>query len=585
MSFVQSFIPNQNLMTLAEDGTSVSMALLAELNDPITAQPVSFASVSNPQNSILTAEDAMNAVFSSSVTYEEVLPDTDLEYTVDAGSVKEYIVVNEPQTSYAYHFALTLSGLTAQMEEDGSVGLYTAEGEKKYTIPAPYMFDAAGDFSHAVAYTLQGESGKYFLTVTADAQWLNDPSRVWPVKIDPTIVTIYATADTYVDEEFATWNFGTESHLKIGASQMALIKTDNISLPAYTQLNYASLRVYYYYPTSNAGTDTISANRITSSWSPTTVTWNNSVFISSNALDTQEFNRSNSSLTMVDFNVTNAVVAWLGGAENYGVVLKQSSAGDTYGFVCASEYPVSGYRPKILYEYQPYYTYTNYCNSTFSAVHRNRLPDVIDAVSTAYTNQFGIAFSMNGSVQARNDLVDSCSSLNSAGNHTYCGDFCEFPHHKDIIHIDNELRQEISVENERVVYWSNPINAIFCTSENSPCKFLSTNVLGLVHNNGPIIQMLRTEVCNESSSSEYTAAMAINLIHETAHTFGHDDVKDDVLHRNGGWNCVMEYFQMENNDFLDFFDDICAGRVSAFCNACEEKMITFIANDIANIRS
>ena len=123
----------------------------------------------------------------SHVIYESVFPGVDLIYENYGYDIKETILVNELQESYAYRFLLAAEGLTASLNERGSITLTDSEGEVIYEIPVPYMFDAAGETSYAVEYSLEGMEGDYILTVTADAAWIEDESRSFPVSIDPTI--------------------------------------------------------------------------------------------------------------------------------------------------------------------------------------------------------------------------------------------------------------------------------------------------------------------------------------------------------------------------------------------------------------
>jgi len=108
VTFTKSFAPNQNLMTLEEGDTSVAMALLTLQSGKVTAERTSAARVVNPNDLLRTAEDAMNAVFSSSVTYEGVLPDTDLEYTEFYNDIK-----NGAVNAFCSDCATVLSGLIA----------------------------------------------------------------------------------------------------------------------------------------------------------------------------------------------------------------------------------------------------------------------------------------------------------------------------------------------------------------------------------------------------------------------------------------------------------------------------------------
>lgn len=127
--------------------------------------------------------------YTSGVIYRDILSDTDLEYRLSGGSVKENIIVKEWQDEYSYTFELKLHGLVPVVTEKGSIALNDEEtGATVLTIPAGYMYDANGEVSSAVAYAITSNNGKkYSLTVTADAEWINADDRAFPVTIDPSI--------------------------------------------------------------------------------------------------------------------------------------------------------------------------------------------------------------------------------------------------------------------------------------------------------------------------------------------------------------------------------------------------------------
>lgn len=83
-------------------------------------------------------------------------PGVDLQYDTAGFNIKESIIVRAPQSSYTYHFRLSLNGLTPAEQEDGSILLKNAEGVSIYEIPAPNMVDATGAFSQDVTYTISG---------------------------------------------------------------------------------------------------------------------------------------------------------------------------------------------------------------------------------------------------------------------------------------------------------------------------------------------------------------------------------------------------------------------------------------------
>lgn len=52
------------------------------------------------------------------------------------------------------------------------------------------MYDSASEMSEQITVQMSAkETGHYVVVLTPDAQWLNDPSRVYPVVIDPLIRT------------------------------------------------------------------------------------------------------------------------------------------------------------------------------------------------------------------------------------------------------------------------------------------------------------------------------------------------------------------------------------------------------------
>ena len=130
----------------------------------------------------------------TSVGYGNVKPGVSLQYIASGSSLKEYILLSERQDSYVYRFEMNLGNLEAQMQEDGSILLYDpADGKAVYEIPASYMTDAAGAFSDEVEMELaEAGNGRYILTLTADAEWIDAEERVFPVQIDPTLNQLFS---------------------------------------------------------------------------------------------------------------------------------------------------------------------------------------------------------------------------------------------------------------------------------------------------------------------------------------------------------------------------------------------------------
>lgn len=105
-------------------------------------------------------------------------------------TLKESLILKKLTGRKSYSFKIEAEGLRAEVQTDNSVHFY-AEGaeEPVFVVAAPYMFDAAGEYSSAVAVQLKKTGNHYRYTLTPDRAWLEAGERVWPVTVDPTIQT------------------------------------------------------------------------------------------------------------------------------------------------------------------------------------------------------------------------------------------------------------------------------------------------------------------------------------------------------------------------------------------------------------
>ncbi|UFN96817.1 hypothetical protein [Micromonospora aurantiaca] len=74
-----------------------------------------------------------------------------------------------------------------------------------------------GERTDNVRYSLQRQASGWLLQVDLDAQWLRDPSRVFPVIVDPSFTDNAETDDTYVSKrDHANRNNSAEGDLLVG---------------------------------------------------------------------------------------------------------------------------------------------------------------------------------------------------------------------------------------------------------------------------------------------------------------------------------------------------------------------------------
>lgn len=159
----------------------------------------------------------------NSISYQDILPSTDVTLHAGNAGMKEDIVLHSAAAPSVFVFPLVLQGVTASVAPDGEVLFTDAAGAKRAIIPQGYMQDSAdpvhhvGAISQGVTYTVVSTgAGLTALKVSLDRSWLEDPSRVYPVVVDPT-TSNYTTGedDTYVMSNFMRDN-AYDSVLKVG---------------------------------------------------------------------------------------------------------------------------------------------------------------------------------------------------------------------------------------------------------------------------------------------------------------------------------------------------------------------------------
>lgn len=122
------------------------------------------------------------------VSYNDISDNVNLEYEVKGNGIKENIIVKDYLPNYDFDFKIIAENLILQKNEDGSICAVDKDGDVKYLIPAPYMFDANGKYSYEVEYFLSHTGEEYILTVSADKTWIETEASL-PVTVDPVIET------------------------------------------------------------------------------------------------------------------------------------------------------------------------------------------------------------------------------------------------------------------------------------------------------------------------------------------------------------------------------------------------------------
>ncbi|MCG1024920.1 DNRLRE domain-containing protein, partial [Dehalobacter sp.] len=294
--------------------------------------------IDNPNNVNLVKKE-------NTVTYPEVYSGVDLEYTQLPDGVKEDIILKAPGTSNYFTFNLKTGGLTPKLQDDGSIGLFTASngktpGEIKFSIPKPYMIDSNSEKSLDVTFQLKstGEDTCQ-LNVIADYNWLSDPARSYPVKIDP-IVTVYDESASVNQDTYILENYGTQDYNSINmysgydstnqGRTRSLVQFNLPSIPSGSIVTDAVFRTYKN--TTTAYDDDFLVARIKSGWSVGSVTWANKyndIDLTNEKTPTAITHVLGSHTGWVDFNVWSIVKGWYASEfSNAGFMLMNNQEGN-----------------------------------------------------------------------------------------------------------------------------------------------------------------------------------------------------------------------------------------------------------------
>ena len=187
-------LPEETEETIPEEldeeaaGLTFNRDVIAEVTQDVAAM------MSLQEKYSWDVNDVIPEKLQSSLIYQNVFPGIDLQYTTFGYNIKEQIIINEPQPSYRFDFLLESDGLSAVLNENGSVSFLNADQEEVYQIPIPCMEDAAGLGSFDVHFALNETEQGTVLTVEADKEWINSEDREFPVMIDPTLTVISGSA-------------------------------------------------------------------------------------------------------------------------------------------------------------------------------------------------------------------------------------------------------------------------------------------------------------------------------------------------------------------------------------------------------
>ena len=159
-------------------------------NNSGTSQISTSSIISNENGGNPDEKISLNEL-TSGVRYNDILPDTDMEYILSPNQLKENIIIREKQEGYCYQYVLSAADLFICQNEDNSFNLYASSdhlSEPVFSIAAPYMWDSNGEQSRDIEVSYETTAEGYIITYTANSAWINADERILPVTVDPTVI-------------------------------------------------------------------------------------------------------------------------------------------------------------------------------------------------------------------------------------------------------------------------------------------------------------------------------------------------------------------------------------------------------------
>ncbi|MBQ8387629.1 MAG: hypothetical protein IJX46_01725 [Clostridia bacterium] len=316
---------------------------------------------------------------SASILYPNILDNTDLEYVVNSGNIKENIIVKATADSYVYSFEMNLNNFTAELVNNEIAIKDPSTDEVIYKIPAPFMYDANGEYSNNVILELTSDnvSGKYALAVTADAAWINADGRAFPVTIDPPVVEVTDRDNvecTYIDSQNPYTSYDTSYYAYVSSTERMYWKLKNLpTIPQTAFITDAKFNVTAYTYTSDIGY--IGVYEVYTDWSESGFDWTYPEDGGVGSLSTYytDYNYISGAANVqytedYSFNITPIVKKWYSG-ENYGLALAVVP-GETFN------YDVRFYTE----DYAEYY----------SGIYPNRPCTVVPTLTISYRDMKGL---------------------------------------------------------------------------------------------------------------------------------------------------------------------------------------------------
>ncbi len=146
---------------------------------------------------------------------------TDVDYDAQSDAVKETITLHDAsRDSFAFRLRAA-PGLRASLTKDGGVDIVDAAGKTQFALPPPFAYDAPApgeppDVESRASYQLDADGAGWLLRLSVDPAWLANPSRRFPVTVDPTVNVLVPFLDCTISSVTPTTSDCASTRMLVG---------------------------------------------------------------------------------------------------------------------------------------------------------------------------------------------------------------------------------------------------------------------------------------------------------------------------------------------------------------------------------
>ena len=318
------------------------------------------------------------------IKYENVYDNIDIECLSLPYGVKENIIIKRKTEKNKFVINYDIGDLSAKQENDKEIAITDKNGEEKYVISAPFVYDSDDHVSKDVFLTIiDCKDGILKTELSISDQFLNNSDVKYPVTVDPSFVTGQEWGDvqcTFITDGSPNiaYGYGSTSGytgtVYTGTDMNASKNRSLIKMNSLPSLNPGDMIIdvtvnLYSYNNDFYDDVYIGIYEANSNWNQSTVTWNNQPGMSDTLIDYEMITPVNTDWWH-EWNITKLVKKWYNASSsNKGFFLKminENSCDQCAGFY-SSNYPLyDGIRPAFVLTYrnnkgiEDYWTYTDF---------------------------------------------------------------------------------------------------------------------------------------------------------------------------------------------------------------------------------